>query len=199
MFIPVGFFEKEIKIQYGGDFRSEGNVYIHPTKKMIANETVHSDRSNSNLCDSNIPFDDIPLFWRDRIMHVQKCDVPSDIQINSYIKQKIREVCADRRFGFNPFEAITHLEPVFKQGKLNPTREDLLLGAKNAWTFREFLYFSLLKFWESELRYELQLPRIILRFPHAYSFARFIYRVSFTKLFYRSCKTLLASKGKKIP
>ena len=56
LFIPNGFFEKNIRIRYGHDDAIKGWVNINPLKKSISSEV---DLLNLS--------DDVPRFWRDRI------------------------------------------------------------------------------------------------------------------------------------
>ena len=136
MFIPLGFFEKKIKIQFGGKNRIAEHVFIHPEKKMIPNEMNHSDRKLNSLCDSNIVYEDIPLFWKDRISQTKQYKMSPDVIFRAYIKQKIREACADPRFGNTPSRAIRDLTPVFHQ-VYSPSFAVLQSIAKNTWDLNE--------------------------------------------------------------
>lgn len=70
LFIPDGFFEKNIMISYGYDEYRDGSVNINPRKEQ------YSFRDNKNGTDLMCTLDDIPLFWKDRIAEV---DVNPDI------------------------------------------------------------------------------------------------------------------------
>jgi hypothetical protein len=59
LFIPNGFFEKNIKIRYGYNNAIDGWININPLKKIID--------SNTDLL---ILLEDIPSFWKDRISAV---------------------------------------------------------------------------------------------------------------------------------
>lgn len=142
MFIPAGFFDRKMKVQYGGEKRELGYVYIHPDKKMISLEMSHRDRDSesNNLCDTNILYEELPLFWHDRISEVKKYVVSSDTT-KLYIKQKIREVCADPKMGFTPLEAIYALKPVFYQ-KYNLKLKEMRAIAKSSWSFMEKISYN---------------------------------------------------------
>jgi hypothetical protein len=59
LFIPPGFFERQIKIRYGYEKRKDGWVNINPNAPWITEEV-----------DLPILVNDIPHFWRERIMEV---------------------------------------------------------------------------------------------------------------------------------
>ena len=59
--IPSGFFNSKIKIRYGYDDYKEGWVNINPK-----NPNYYAD--NLNGTDYKITLDDIPLFWKERIL-----------------------------------------------------------------------------------------------------------------------------------
>ena len=145
MFIPGGFFEHKIKIQYGGDHRIPGYTFLHPMKKMISQELHHKKRTFSDQCDSNILLDELPLFWKNRICEKQVYPIPRDLEKKAYLHQKIREVCSDPRFGYTPVESIYKLTPVFYQ-KFNPDLKELKKIAISAWSFKENFIFRWKKF-----------------------------------------------------
>lgn len=140
MFIPKGFFEKKIHIQYGGNKRLPGYVYIHPEKKMISVQSAYQDRISNDFCDSNIPLDEIPLFWKDRIANVVTHDMDPDTLVKSYLAQKIREVCADPRFGYTPSQAIRKITSAFCQ-KYNPSFDELKIIVKTMFSAKEIIYY----------------------------------------------------------
>jgi hypothetical protein len=59
LFIPPGFFEKLIRIRYGYSTRKDGWVNINPSSHWLNSET-----------DIPIILDDIPYFWRNRVVEV---------------------------------------------------------------------------------------------------------------------------------
>ena len=59
LFIPPGFFEKCIRIRYGYSTRKEGWVNLNPSEPWMNSET-----------DIPIVLEDIPNFWRERIVEV---------------------------------------------------------------------------------------------------------------------------------
>lgn len=173
MFIPEGFFEKKIKIQYGGDNRMPGYVYIHPEKKIIAKEISHSDRKSDDFCDSNMIYNDIPLFWKDRICDVKYYDIDQKIIFKNYIKEKIRLACADPRFGYTPLETIRMLTPLFYQ-KYNPNFKELQIIAKNAWDLKEKIIYRWRIFKHSHLmtiQYSL-FTYLRLNYPSIWQFGK---------------------------
>ncbi|HLB42245.1 MAG TPA: hypothetical protein VJN02_05240 [Gammaproteobacteria bacterium] len=173
MFIPLGFFEKQIKIQYGGNKRIPEYVFIHPEKEMIPQEMSHRERQSNDLCDINIVYEDIPLFWKDRIADIRHYDIPSDTVFRNYIKQKIRVACADPRFGYTPSEAIRALAPIFYQ-KYNPSFKELQSIAKSAWNLKEKILYNWRIFKYSHLttiQYSL-LTYIRLKYPSVWKLGK---------------------------
>lgn len=140
MFIPQGFFEKKINIQYGGDKRIPGYVYIHPEKKMYSNQLSWRNRTSDDFCDTNIPLDEIPLFWKDRIDNVVVNEISDKIIFKSYITQKIKEVCADPRFGYTPSEAIRKVTAAFCQ-KYEPSMKELKAIVKSEFGIKGWMYY----------------------------------------------------------
>lgn len=64
LFIPNGFFDKKIKIAYGYDDYREGWVNINPSAKKYSFE---DKRKGTDL---KITLDDLPAFWKDRIIEI---------------------------------------------------------------------------------------------------------------------------------
>jgi len=78
--IPLGFFDNNIKIKFGG-YKKDGYFYINPN---IDNHSC----ADLNGADAFWTLDDIPLFWKTRISYIE---IDSDINIektknNSIIK-----------------------------------------------------------------------------------------------------------------
>jgi hypothetical protein len=69
LFIPVGFFDDDIKIQYGFRTKKSGFVDVNPLKKNYS--TV-----DPNGADLKCTLDDLPLFWRSRISEVAVVENP---------------------------------------------------------------------------------------------------------------------------
>ena len=96
LFIPPGFFEKNIKISFGYDKYREGWVNINPLKEK------YSFRDNINGTDLKIGLEDIPLFWRKRI---RKLDVNKNLN-----KIKVKEALEKRKNKLeNPFPRKSQL------------------------------------------------------------------------------------------
>ena len=173
MFIPDGFFEHKIKIQYGGDYRMPGYTFLHPFKKMISQELHHEKRTFSDQCDSNILLDEIPLFWINRIGEKRIYPISRDLEKKPYLRQKIREVCSDPLFGYTPVESIHKLTTVFYQ-KFNPDLKELKKIAKSAWSFKEKFIYRWKKFkisYLETLRYNFS-TRMRLRFPGMWNYGK---------------------------
>lgn len=79
LFIPKGFFEKNIKIAYGYKEYREGWTNINPSAKY------YSFRNEKNITDLKIGLDDIPLFWRER---VSELDINHDADIKRLEKDR---------------------------------------------------------------------------------------------------------------
>ena len=73
LFIPDGFFEKNIHIRYGYDDRKDGFVSINP----LFHSTCTLNPSHPEL---NILLNDLPLFWKSRI---------SEVDINIEMRDKL--------------------------------------------------------------------------------------------------------------
>ena len=95
LFIPLGFFENNIKIAYGYDEYREGWVNINPAKKYF------SFQSKKNRTDLKIGIDDIPLFWRHRISEL---DVNPKANMN-YLQKKRNEYYDEF---YNPWKNLSH-------------------------------------------------------------------------------------------
>ena len=70
--IPDGFFENKIKVRYGYNDYKKGWVNINPQ-----NQNYYA--SDKNGVDDKITLDDLPLFWKGKII---------DIDINSNINEE---------------------------------------------------------------------------------------------------------------
>lgn len=68
--IPTGFFEKKIKIKYGYNDRIEDSVNINP-------KIPNMFSTDPNGTDYKWILEDIPLFWKDRIIQI---DINSDVK-----------------------------------------------------------------------------------------------------------------------
>lgn len=82
LFIPQGFFEKDIKIRFGFDDYKEGWVNINPLKEK------YSFKDLKNGTDLKMGLEDIPLFWKKRI---------KKIEINKKADMKEMQKTAEKR------------------------------------------------------------------------------------------------------
>ncbi len=97
LFIPIGFFEKNIKIAYGyKDYRA-GWVNINPAAKKYS--FVDSKFGTDLKC----TLDDIPLFWKDRISEVDKNPNRNDAILKKYQDNNIE-------IKNNPYKPYTFME-----------------------------------------------------------------------------------------
>ncbi len=93
LFIPPGFFEKNIKIRYGYSDYKQGWVNINPAKKR------YSFRDSKNGTDLKISLDKIPLFWKKRIKKIDK-----NPNLNKQQEDEIRKALFRREYyRKNPF------------------------------------------------------------------------------------------------
>ena len=104
--IPDGFFESKIKIRYGYDDYKEGWVNINPK-----NPNYYAfDKTGT---DYKMTLEDIPLFWKDRIIEI---DINSDLNEEEMIQYKLHSIqqmiYSDTRY--NPY-----IEDVTTQNILN--------------------------------------------------------------------------------
>lgn len=73
LFIPNGFFESNIKIQYGYALPKEGYIHINPLAEKFSYQS-------SDGADSKIVLEDIPQFWKTRISELDiNPDFPIDL------------------------------------------------------------------------------------------------------------------------
>ncbi len=96
LFIPQGFFKKNIKISFGYDEYREGWVNINPLKQK------YSFRDNINGTDLKIGLEDIPLFWKKRI---KKIDINKNLN-----KERLKLALNKRKYQLeNPFQRKSQL------------------------------------------------------------------------------------------
>jgi len=69
LFLPPGFFEKDVKIAYGYEDYREGWVNVNPLKGKYAFQ------DSANGTDMKIRLEDLPMFWKERI---SKIDINPD-------------------------------------------------------------------------------------------------------------------------
>jgi hypothetical protein len=100
LFIPRGFFERDIKIAYGYDKPREGWVNINPLKEK------YSFEDPENGTDLKITLKEIPLFWKERIAKIDinpKEDLKNLEHAAKKNEEKIRNVYFTRNFWNFPF------------------------------------------------------------------------------------------------
>ena len=66
LFVPEGFFKKDVKIRYGFDKYAQGWVNIHPDKEK------YSFQDNINGTDLKKNLDELPFFWKDFTSQVEQ-------------------------------------------------------------------------------------------------------------------------------
>ena len=93
--IPDGFFENKIRVRYGYNDYKKGWVNINPQ-----NQNYYA--SDKNGVDDKITLDDLPLFWKEKIIDV---DINSNINEEEMIQHKLQYrlqmVYSDERY--NPY------------------------------------------------------------------------------------------------
>lgn len=90
--IPDGFFEGKIKIRYGYDDYKEGWVNINP-------KNPHYYASNKTGTDYKITLDDIPLFWKHKIVEIDSNPKINEEEMIQYKLQSIlKMVYSDQRY-----------------------------------------------------------------------------------------------------
>jgi hypothetical protein len=139
MMIPNGFFEGKLKIQYGFEHRKAGFVWIHPIKEMIAKELPHGERDTlSNQCDMNILLEELPLFWKERIDETQIAHIDEKKLRRAYLRQKLKEICADPRLGYTPRSGyLQYRNQIFKAKYPDVTEGELREVASRIWGVSE--------------------------------------------------------------
>jgi hypothetical protein len=80
--IPIGFFEKNMKIRYGYDDRKEGWVNINPKNPYY----YAHDLSGA---DYKFTLKEIPLFWKDRITEI---DINPEIDEEEILKYRLNHI-----------------------------------------------------------------------------------------------------------
>ena len=91
LFIPDGFFEKNIRIRYGYDDSQDGFVSINP----LFNSTCTSNLGHPEL---NILLEDIPLFWKENIS-----EIDMNNEMGSKFNKLIKEKLAYYKYNKNPW------------------------------------------------------------------------------------------------
>ena len=93
--VPDGFFENKIKVRYGYNDYKKGWVNINPQ-----NQNYYA--SDKNGVDDKITLDDLPLFWKEKIIDI---DINSNINEEEMIQYKLQSrlqmVYSDERY--NPY------------------------------------------------------------------------------------------------
>jgi hypothetical protein len=90
--IPDGFFTKEIKIRFGYDDYKDGWVNINPVKENYR-------AYNIDGVDDKILLEDIPLFWKNKIVEIDKnSDVDEEIMIQHRLGSVLNMVYSDTRY-----------------------------------------------------------------------------------------------------
>lgn len=82
LFIPPGFFEKNIKIRYGYKDYKEGWVNINPEAKH------YSFQNKKTGTDIMWTLDNIPLFWKNRITEIDRNPARNDAYLKKMWEQK---------------------------------------------------------------------------------------------------------------
>jgi hypothetical protein len=93
--IPDGFFNNQIKIRFGYNDYKEGWVNINP---MIQNYRAH----DINGVDDKILIEDIPLFWKNKIVEIDRNpDIDEELMIQYRLAAVLNMVYSDDRY--NPY------------------------------------------------------------------------------------------------
>jgi hypothetical protein len=90
LFIPPGFFKKQIKIRYGYNDYKENWININPSKKK------YSFRDEKNGTDLKLSLEQLPLFWKKRIKIIDKNKNLNNQEIKNSLKRR-------RHLLLNPF------------------------------------------------------------------------------------------------
>ena len=98
LFIPDGFFEKNIRIRYGYNNRQDGFVSINPLFNSICT-------SNPAYPELNILLQDIPLFWKKRISNI---DI--NAETGSTFDNLIKENLSYYKYNKNPWADHSRFE-----------------------------------------------------------------------------------------
>ena len=93
--IPRGFFESKIKIRYGYNDYKEGWVNINPKNPNY----YASDKTGT---DYKITLEDIPLFWKDRIIEIdENPNIDEEEMIQHKLQSILEMIYFDQRY--NPY------------------------------------------------------------------------------------------------
>lgn len=93
--IPNGFFNNEIKIRFGYEDCKDGWVNINP---MIENYRAY----NTNGVDDKIMLEDVPLFWKNKIVEIDKNpNIDEEVMIQYRLMAILNMVYSDERY--NPY------------------------------------------------------------------------------------------------
>jgi hypothetical protein len=92
LFIPDGFFNNELKIRFGYNDYKDGWVNINPMKENYR-------AYNINGVDDKIVLEDIPLFWKNKIVEVDtNPDIDEELMIQYRLASILSMVYSDQRY-----------------------------------------------------------------------------------------------------
>lgn len=134
LFIPVGFFDFDIKIRYGYDQNINGWVSVNPNMDNISTEV--------DLC---CFLEDLPTFWSDRISVIDK---------NPEFKLKVtRETSTYYQNLLNPFHDRNKILNVFRSsfvwiGQVLPWRNSAILFSFISLTKKTGIYKPIRVVWK---------------------------------------------------
>ncbi|PIY92313.1 MAG: hypothetical protein CO030_03330 [Candidatus Magasanikbacteria bacterium CG_4_9_14_0_2_um_filter_42_11] len=86
LFIPEGFFEKNIKIAYGYNTYKHGYTNINPAARK------HSFRDSKHGADMRISLSQLPLFWKSRISELDLNGVVNHKKLNAAAKNNVAKL-----------------------------------------------------------------------------------------------------------
>lgn len=131
--IPDGFFEKKIRIAYGYDEYREGWVNINPLKEQ------YSFRDNKNGTDLMCTLDDIPLFWKDRIVETDvNPDIDHDLMRSA--RDKKYEIIRDPWKDLSKLKVFRYILWVRLARNIWPVIDSAKAGVKNLLKSNKMFY-----------------------------------------------------------
>lgn len=107
LFIPDGFFEREIRIAYCADRRLPGYVHVNP---LLA----HSSAVHPEGADLRCLMRDLPLFWRSRIAEVRVEREVDEATLAAHRNSNVLAAAGQRARGYDG-DLTAALAPAFRQ------------------------------------------------------------------------------------
>ena len=141
--IPEGFFENDIKIQYGCEDRKDGYTSVNPLKQNYS-------KVDKNGADLRCLIDEIPLFWRSRISKIEKAEhLDQNKLISGRNRAALQLACsgnANSRGDLNPWMVTKLLKFTHIRNYTNYNNILLFRDALLTWRIKDYKNYLIVLF-----------------------------------------------------